>query len=111
MQEHSLGVSIFQNAHYPFHMKQMMRFEDDVLVRSLHTMRTVNGKALAEGDWKALSDTESPQEDSRAGKPAMSDTGRNCSAVKPTEGDGWYHTCYVWSVIAMAAFIEALESA
>ena len=35
---------------------------------------------------------------------------RISSAEKP-DVTGWYHTCYVWSVISMAAFLEARESA
>ena len=57
-QEHRVGAAIFRNAHYVFQTKQMMRFKDDVLVRILHTMRSVGGKALAEWYWRALLDPE-----------------------------------------------------
>ena len=97
-QEHRVGASIFRNAHYVFQLKQMMRFKDDTLLRILHTMRTLGGKALAECDWKALMDTES--------------VGQSCSAGKPAvDTHEWYHTCYVWSVVSMASFLEARESA
>ena len=96
-QEHRVGASIFRRAHYVFQLKQMMRFKDATLLRILHTMRTLGGKALAESDWKALLDTETAEQ--------------SCSAEKPAPVNGWYHTCYVWSVIAMASFMEARESA
>jgi hypothetical protein len=69
-QEHRVGASIFRNAHYVFQLKQMMRFKDATLLRILHTMRTLGGKALAESDWKALLDTETAEQ--------------SCSAEKPT---------------------------
>ena len=67
----------------------MMRFKDPTLLRILHTMRTVGGKPLSRSDWQALVNTEAGDQ--------------SCDA-------GWYHTCYVWSVIAMASFMEARES-
>jgi hypothetical protein len=91
-QEHRVGAAIFRNAHYVFQMQQMMRFKDDVLVRILHTMRTLGGKALAESDWRALLDTEDKR-----------------GAEKPMTS--WYHTCYVWSVVSMAAVMQARQSA
>ena len=89
-QEHRVGASIFRNAHYVFQLQQMMRFTDPTLLRILHTMRTVGGKPLSRSDWQALVNTEAGDQ--------------SCDA-------GWYHTCYVWSVIAMASFMEARESA
>jgi hypothetical protein len=97
-QEHRVGTSIFRNAHYVFQLKQMMRFKDDTLLRILHTMRTLGGKALADSDWGALMATETAEQSGSAGKPAL-------------DTHGWYHTCYVWSVTAMASFMEARESA
>jgi hypothetical protein len=93
-QEHRVGAGIFRNAQYVFQMQQMMRFKDDVLVRILNTMRTLGGKALATSDWQALLDTEDKR-----------------GVAKPTDTTGWYHTCYVWSVVAMAAVMQARESA
>ena len=90
-QEHRVGTAMFQNAHYVFHMKHMMRFKVDVLVRILHTMRTVGGKALAESDWQAVLNTESAPQ---------SRSGENLAAMH-----GWYYTCYVWSGVAMASFM------
>jgi len=103
-QEHRVGAAIFRQAHYVFQMKQMMRFKDPVLIRILHTMRAVGGQPLSESDWQALLATELADDTLSADKP---DTP---SADKP-DVTGWYQTCYVWSVISMAAFVEARESA
>ena len=59
-------------------------------------MRTVGGLPLSENDWQALQATEIANNTSSAEKPDVT---------------GWYHTCYVWSVMSMAAFLEARESA
>ena len=96
-QEHRVGTAMFRNAHYVFQMKHMMRFKDDVLVHILHAMRTVGEKALAESDWQAVLNTESAPQ-SRSGE-------------NPAAMHGWYHTCYVWSVVAMASFMQARQSA
>ena len=74
-----------------------MRFKDPTLLRILHTMRVEGGQLLSGNDWQALLDTEVKDQ--------------QCSAEQPARVDGWYHTCYVWSVVAMASFMEARESA
>ena len=73
-----------------------MRFTDPVLIRILHAMRTEGGQPLSESDWQALLATELADDTLSADKPDVT---------------GWYHTCYVWSIISMAAFVEARESA
>ena len=65
--------------------------------RILQTMRTVGGQALSPTDWKALLDTEANEQ--------------GCSVAQPTPPQGWYHTCYVWSIIAMASYVVARDSA
>jgi hypothetical protein len=107
-QEHRVGSAIFRNAHYVFQMKQMMRFKDAVLVRILNTMRTVGGKALAESDWQALLHTEQPSAAAKSGSISSQQTS---SAQKPAATTAWYHTCYVWSVVAMSCFMQARQSA
>ena len=94
-QEHRVGAAIFRQAHYVFQLQKMMRFTDPTLIRILHTMRTVGGQALSNSDWQALLATEHA-EDHGGDQPDVT---------------GWYHTCYLWSVISMAAFVEARESA
>ena len=95
-QEHRVGAAIFRQARYVFQLQQMMRFTDPILIRILHTMRTVGGQPLSDSDWQALLATELDDDTPSAEKPDVT---------------GWYHTCYVWSVISMAAFVEARESA
>ena len=95
-QEHRVGAAIFRQARYVFQLQQMMRFTDPILVRILRTMRTVGGQPRSESDWKALLATELDNDAPSAEKPEVT---------------GWYHTCYVWSVISMSAFLEELESA
>ena len=95
-QEHRVGTAIFRQARYVFQLEQMMRFKDPTLIRILHSMRQVGGQMLAERDWQALLATELDMQKDGATKPVTL---------------GWYKTCYVWSVVSMAAFVEARESA
>ena len=90
-QEHRVGAAIFRQARYVFHLEQMMRFKDPILIRILQTMRTVGGQLLSERDWQSLLATERADFTVSADKPDVT---------------GWYHTCYVWSIIAMASFIN-----
>jgi len=95
-QEHRVGAAIFRQARYVFRLEKMMRFKDPILIRILNTMRTVGGRPLSERDWQSLLATERADFTQSADKPDVT---------------GWYHTCYVWSIIAMASFVEARESA
>ena len=95
-QEHRVGTAIFRQSQYVFHMEKMMRFKDAVLIRILNTMREVDGKPLMDSDWRALLATELPDNTSHASRPDVT---------------GWYTTSYVWSVVTMASFMEALKSA
>ena len=95
-QEHRVGAAIFRQSKYVFHMQTMMRFKDAVLVRILNTMREVGGKPLADSDWKALLATELPDATSQTSRPNVT---------------GWYTSCYLWSVLSIASFMEALNSA
>ena len=69
-----------------------MRFTDDMLVSILDVMRTPGGKRLSANQWQAMLDTES-------------------SAEQPVDMSGWYHVCYCWSIITMASFMVARQSA
>ena len=55
-----------------------------------------NGKPLMDSDWRALLATELPDNTSHASRPDVT---------------GWYTTSFVWSVITMASFMDALKSA
>ena len=103
-QEHRVGASIFRSARYVFQLNQMMRFDDPVLIRILRTMRVVGGKPLSESDWNALLNTE------KARYPTSSDGDEN-PVPAPALPNDWFHTAYVWSVVAMAAYVVARQSA
>jgi hypothetical protein len=92
-QEHRVGAAIFRNCEYVFQLKNMMRFKDDEqLKRILAVMRTPGGSFLAEQDWQALLATEMSSDEN----PAPED---------------WFHTSYVWSVVALSTVLEARASA
>eukprot|EP00959_Pyramimonas_sp_CCMP1952_P174037 3636427-Pyramimonas_sp.AAC.1 len=69
-----------------------MRFTDHTLIDILNTVRVPGGRALTEHQWQALKNTE-------------------VSAEQPDIPESWYHSCYCWSVIIMAAFMLARQSA
>jgi hypothetical protein len=78
----------------------MMRFKDPVLVSILLKMRTPGGAALAADEWTKLLDTA-----------------LDASQLERSPGNkvddmwDWYEACYLWSVVSMAAFTRARESA
>ena len=90
--EHKVGAKIFRDADLVFEFQQAMRYSDQTLIDILHTMRLPGGKALTEQQWLALKDTQ-------------------VSAEQPDIPASWYHSCYCWSVISMAAFMLARQSA
>jgi hypothetical protein len=90
--EHKVGASIFRNAELVFQFHQAMRFTDDTQVAILETMRAPGGKKLRASQWQALLDTQ-------------------VSAAQPDVPPDYYHTCYCWSIISMAIFMVARESA
>ena len=69
-----------------------MRFTDQTLIDILNTMRVPGGKTLTEQQWQALTNTE-------------------IRAEQPDVPATWYHSCYCWSVISMASFMLARQSA
>ena len=90
--EHKVGAKIFRDADLVFEFQQSMRFTDHTLIDILNTMRVPGGRALTEQQWQALKNTE-------------------VSAEQPDIPASWYHSCYCWSVISMAAFMLARQSA
>ena len=73
-----------------------MRFKDPTLTRIMQAMRVPGGQPLPGSECRALLATELDNDSPSAAKPDVA---------------GWYHTSYVWSVIAMATSVEARESA
>ena len=97
--EHKVGAKIFRNAELVFQFNTAMRFTDKTLIQILEAMRTPGGRKLSPAQWQALVDTERSAE-----QPA------DASASRPDEAS-YYHVCYCWSVITMAAFMLARVSA
>ena len=62
-------------------------------------MRKPGGQKLTHHQWHALLHTERSAEQPAGG------------AEQPAVTTGWYHVCYCWSVITMASFMLARESA
>jgi hypothetical protein len=90
--EHKVGAKIFRDADLVFEFQQAMRFTDQTLIDILTTMRVPGGRALTEQQWQALKNTE-------------------VNAEQPDIPASWYHCCYCWSVISLAAFMLARQSA
>ena len=90
--EHRVGAAIFRNAEHCFLFREMKRFTDRVQVQILETMRHPGGRRLTEAQWQALAKTE-------------------ISAEQPDVPLGWYHACYCWSIVSMAALMIARQSA
>ena len=97
--EHKVGARIFRNAELVFKFNTAMRFTDETLIQILEAMRTPGGKKLSGAQWQALLDTE-----------RKVDQFASASAERPDESH-YYHVCYCWSVITMAAFMLARVSA
>ena len=97
--EHKVGAKIFRNAELVFQFQTAMRFTDETLIQILETMRTPGGRKLSHAQWQALLNTVRSAEQSA-----------DDSAVRPDESN-YYHVCYCWSVITMAAFMLARVSA
>ena len=89
--EHKVGARIFRNAELVFRFEKAMRFQDEIQIEILDCMRTPGGKRLTTKQWRALQNTELVSHND----------------IPP----GWYHTCYVWSIISMTSFLVARQSA
>ena len=98
-QEHKVGAAIFINVKYVYQMTQMMRFRDDTLRNILRKMRRPGGTLLREDEWKALCRTSVSEVLPDGTKTTLEGTA------------DWYNCAYVWSVVSMAAFVQARRSA
>ena len=98
-QEHKVGAAVFSNVKYVYQMAQMMRFTDDTLINILRKMRAPGGMLLREDEWKALCRTSVSEVFPDGTKPTLDGTA------------DWYNCSYVWSVVSMAAFVQARRSA
>ena len=86
-----MGARIFRNAELVFRFEKAMRFQDEIQIEILDCMRFPGGKKPTTKQWRALQNTELVSHND----------------IPP----GWYHTCYVWSIISMTSFLVARQSA
>ena len=98
--EHKAGASMFNNIQYLFEMETMKRFNDNVLISILSKMRTPRGVKLTEDEWTALRKTEiDPEQIQQNPEQFLEQT------------NGWYESCYLWTVVSMACYTRAMASA
>ncbi len=99
--EHKAGAAMFASIEQVFELETMMRFKDPVLKQILEKMRTPGGTSLTDGEWHALMATnvEAATMDEEAGQQLL------------TKTKNWYHSCYLWSIVNLAAYTSAKLSA
>lgn len=95
--EHKAGAAMFASIEQVFELETMMRFRDPVLRQILEKMRTPGGAPLTDGEWKALMATnvEATTVDEQASQQLM------------TKTRDWYHSCYLWCIVNLAAYTSA----
>ena len=91
---------MFNRLHYLFEMHTMKRFKDPTLIAILKKMRAAGGLKLSESEWQALLSTEIDVEQLERDPEAF---------LRSTEG--WYESCYLWSIVSMACYARATISA
>ena len=97
--EQKAGTAMFGNIDHVYVMEQMLRFKDDVLVKILEKMRQKGGARLTQAEWSALQATAWSQ-------------GSAAESVGAAQPDAnWYHSSFLWSVVSMAAYLQAKASA
>ncbi|MDO7681295.1 MAG: hypothetical protein MUQ52_02305, partial [Pirellulales bacterium] len=99
--EHKAGAAMFASIEQVFELETMMRFRDPLLRQILEKMRTPGGTRLTQTEWQALMATnvEASNMNEAAQQELMTKT-RN-----------WYHSCYLWCIVNMAAYTSAKLSA
>ena len=95
--EHKAGAAMFASIEQVFELQTMMRFRDPVLRQILEKMRTPGGVRLTEDEWQALvaTNVQASTMDPEATQELMTKT-RN-----------WYHSCYLWCIVNMAAYTSS----
>ena len=99
--EHKAGAAMFASIEQVFELETMMRFHDPILRSILEKMRTPGGLALSDAEWQALKATNV--------NPENMDDGSVQELMSKTQE--WYHSCYLWSIVNMAAFTSAKQTA
>ena len=95
--EQKAGAAMFASIEQVFELETMMRFRDPVLRQILEKMRTTGGVRLTDDEWQALKQTnvEAETMDEASIQHLM------------TKTDNWYHSCYLWSIVNLAAYTSA----
>ena len=99
--EHKAGAAMLASIEQGFELDTMMRFRDPLLKKILEQMRTTGGVRLTDNEWNALKETnvEAAEMDEAAQKEIL------------TKTKDWYHSCYLWCIVNMAAYTSAKLSA
>ena len=74
-----------------------MRFTDPVLIEILRKMRTPGGVALTDVEWQAMMQTNAEES-------TMDENQIQQLMAKTTD---WFHSCYLWSIVNLAAYTSA----
>ena len=99
--EHKAGAAMFASIEQVFVLETMMRFHDPVLKRILEQMRTPGGASLTDHEWTALKKTIVDVE--------SLDPEKQREFYAKTQG--WHHSCYLWSIVTLAAYTCSKMSA
>ena len=95
-----MGASMFNRTPYLFEMHTMKRFTDATLVSILQKMRKPGGAKLSNAEWQALQGTEVDKDTLQRDPDAF---------LRDTAG--WFESCYLWSIVSMAAYARSTISA
>ena len=95
--EQKAGAAMFASIEQVFELETMMRFRDPVLRQILEKMRTPGGARLTQNEWQALMATN------------VDASSMNEAAQQEllTKTRNWYHSCYLWCIVNMAAYTSA----
>ena len=99
--EQKAGAAMFASIEQVFQLETMMRFRDPVLRQVLEKMRTPGGARLTDNEWQALMATN-------VEAATMNEAAKQELMMKTRD---WYHSCYLWCIVNMAAYTSAKPSA
>ena len=95
--EQKAGAAMFASIEQVFQLETMMRFRDPVLRQVLEKMRTPGGARLTDNEWQALMATH-------VEAATMNEAAKQELMMKTRD---WYHSCYLWCIVNMAAYTSA----
>ena len=98
--EHKAAVAIFRNIPKVLELQTAMRFQDTVLISILQKMRAKGSAKLTDSEWLALCKTKLEDR-----------TEELTSAEFLEKTNDWYHTCYLWNIVGLIAFVRVRTAA